>query len=133
MNRINSKACRQTNITTAEEAIKAIKENDYVVFSGMTAIPEVIPQALMAHKEAYHNVHFFHMLAFGNGACLRPEAEGHFHHITNFAGVNSRKALEEQRADFIPCYFKDVPSMLGSAFPVDVAVVQVSQIGRAHV
>ncbi len=116
----------KSRITTAEKAIKAIKDNDYVVFSETAGIPQMIAKTLADHREDYHNVHIYHMLTLGDAPYLKPECYGHFHHITNFVGGNSRQALLDQKADFIPCYFKDVPAMLGEAFPVDVAVVSVS-------
>ncbi len=116
----------KSRITTAGKAIKAIKDNDYVVFSETAGIPQLIAKTLADHREDYHNVHIYHMLTLGDAPYLKPECYGHFHHITNFVGGNSRQALLDQKADFIPCYFKDVPAMLGEAFPVDVAVVSVS-------
>ena len=116
----------KSRITTAEKAIKAIKDNDYVVFSETAGIPQMIAKTLADHRDDYHNVHIYHMLTLGDAPYLKPECYGHFHHITNFVGGNSRQALLDQKADFIPCYFKDVPAMLGEAFPVDVAVVSVS-------
>ena len=120
------KGTYKSRITTAEKAIKAIKDNDYVVFSETAGIPQLIAKTLADHREDYHNVHIYHMLTLGDAPYLKPECYGHFHHITNFVGGNSRQALLDQQADFIPCYFKDVPAMLGEAFPVDVAVVSVS-------
>ena len=123
---MNWKETYKQKITSAANAIKAIKDNDYVVFSETAGIPQKVAEELMRAKDCYHNVHIYHMLTLGNGNYLQPEAEGHFHHITNFVGANSREAIMNNRADFIPCYFKDVPSLLGNAFPVDVAVIQVS-------
>ena len=120
------KGTYKSRIITAEKAIKAIKDNDYVVFSETAGIPQLIAKTLADHREDYHNVHIYHMLTLGDAPYLKPECYGHFHHITNFVGGNSRQALFDQQADFIPCYFKDVPAMLGEAFPVDVAVVSVS-------
>lgn len=116
----------KSRVASAENAIKAIKDDDYVVFSETAGTPNLIARTLAAHRKEYHNVHIYHMLTLGDGPHLKPECYGHFHHITNFVGGNSRQALLDKRADFIPCYFKDVPSMLGVAFPVDVAVVSVS-------
>lgn len=116
----------KNKVSSAHKAIQAIKDNDYVVFSETAGVPKVVSEELMKNRENYHNVHIYHMLTLGEGFYLQPEAEGHFHHITNFVGANSRKAISENRADFLPCYFKDVPDLLGEAFPVDVAVVQVA-------
>lgn len=114
-------------VATPEEAIKAIKDNDYVVFSETAGTPQLIAKTLAEHKENYHNVRIYHMLALGEGAYMKPECYGHFRHITNFVGANSRQAIIDKQADFIPCFFYEVPKMLGEAFPVDVAVVQLSR------
>ncbi len=116
----------RTKVSSAADAIKAIKDNDYVVFSHAAGVPEIVAGELMAKRENYHNVHIYHMLSIGKGEYLRPDAETHFRHITNFVGANSRQAVAENRADFFPCFFKDVPGVLGDIFPVDLAVVQVS-------
>ena len=100
------KGTYKSRITTAEKAIKAIKDNDYVVFSETAGIPQLIAKTLADHREDYHNVHIYHMLTLGDAPYLKPESYGHFHHITNFVGGNSRQALLDQQADFIPCYFK---------------------------
>lgn len=123
---MNWKEEYKDKICSAETAIKAIKDGDYVIFSHACAVPIEVPKALMAHKENYRNVNIFHMLAIGDGVYLEPEADGHFRLITCFAGENSIKALAEKRADFFPCFFSLVPFTLGNSFPVDVAVVQVS-------
>ena len=120
------KGTYKSRITTAEKAIKAIKSGDYVVFSETAGIPQLIAKTLAQHKDEYDDVKIYHMLTLGDAPYLKPECYGHFRHITNFVGGNSRQALLDQQADFIPCYFKDVPAMFGDAFPVDVAVVSVS-------
>lgn len=113
-------------LSTAEKAIKAIKDNDYVVFTECAGIPVHIADTLAAHCEDYQNVRIYHMLTLGEGNYMKPECYGHFRHVTNFVGANSRQAIQDNQADFLPCFFKDVPGMLGEAFPVDVAVVTLS-------
>ncbi len=116
----------RSRVTTATKAVKAIKDDDYVVFAETAGVPQLIAKTLAEHKEDYHHVHIYHMLTLGDGPHITPECYGHFHHITNFVGSNSRQAIMDRQADFMPCFFKDVPAMLGDAFPVDVAVITVS-------
>lgn len=113
-------------ITDAAEAIRAIRNGDYVIFSHAAGVPQEVTRELMAHKEDFRDVRIYHMLSIGPGEYLAPEAEGHFRHITNFVGGNSRQAIAENRADFFPCYFYEVPGLIGESIPADVAVVQVS-------
>ncbi len=124
---MNWKEQYTAKITAAEKAIEAIKDNNYVVFSHAAGIPQEVPKALMAQKDKFHNVYIYHMLSLGPGEYMAPEAEGHFRHITNFVGANSRTAIAENRADFMPCFFYNVPKLFDNAIPVDVAVIHVSQ------
>ena len=126
----NWKESYKEKITDASHAIRAIRDNDYVVFSHAAGIPQEVARELMAHKEDFHNVSIYHMVSLGDGAYMSPEAEGHFRHITNFVGANSRQAVAENRADFFPCFFYEVPKQIGEVFPVNVAVVQVSEPDR---
>jgi 4-hydroxybutyrate CoA-transferase len=114
-------------VTTAEEAIKAIKNNDQLVFGHAAGAPIEIEKALVANSSLFSNVKIFHKVSLGAGTYMRPELEGNFRHNTTFVGGNSRKAVEENRADYIPCFFYEVPSMFEESLPVDVAVIQVSR------
>ncbi len=118
----------QQRCTSAENAIKSIKNGDYVVFADAAGIPQTIAKALVENKNNYKDVSIFHMVGLGPGEYMNPEMEGHFRHVTNFVGGNSRKAIEEGRADFYPCYFHKVPAMFRTGgWNVDVAVIHVSR------
>ena len=68
------------------------------------------------------------LAVLGDAPYCAPEMEGHFRHVTNFVGGNTRQALADGRADFIPLFFYQVPRMFeNGALPVDVAVVHVSE------
>jgi 4-hydroxybutyrate CoA-transferase len=41
-------------------------------------------------------------------------------------GGSSRESVSQGKADFIPCFFKDTPQLIGNIFPVDVAIINVS-------
>ena len=113
-------------IVTAAEAVKAIKNEDYLVCSHAAASPQVILREMVAQKDRFRNVHIYHMVPLGYGDYLLPENAEHFHHISNFAGNASRQAMAEGKADFLPAFFKDIPGLIGEIFPIDVAVVNLS-------
>lgn len=123
---MNWKEIYKDKITTAAEAVKVIQDGNYVVFSHAAGIPQEVPKALMEQKEKFHNVHIYHMLSIGKGEYLTPDVSANFRHITNFVGGNSRQVIAENKADYFPCFFKDVPQLIGEIFPVDVAVIHVS-------
>lgn len=109
-----------------EEAVRAINDGDWVVVSHGAAIPQVVLREMVRQRERFADVRIFHVLPMGYGEYLLPECAGNFRHVTTFAGVGSREAVNEGRADFIPCFFKDVPALMGREVPVDVVVVHVS-------
>ena len=114
-------------IVTADEAVAAIGNGDCVVFSHAAGVPQEIPQALIRNKERFRDVRIYHMLCLGDGNYLSEGFEKHFRHITNFVGANSRKAIEQGRADFMPCFFFEIPYMFRrKQLPVDVAVIQIT-------
>ena len=123
---MNWKEQYKDRITTAADAVGVIKDSDYIVCSHAAANPQVIMRELVAQKERFSNLYIYHMLPLGYGEYLLPENAKHFHHITNFVGGSSRESVSQGRADFIPCFFKDTPNLIGSIFPVDVAIVNVS-------
>lgn len=110
-------------IVTAEQAVRKIKSNDNVVFSQTAAVPLLTAVTLYNNKELYDNVNIYHMFTLGHGAYMKPECYGHFRHFGNFVASNSRQALMDKQADFIPCYFHEVPKMFKESFTIDVAVI----------
>ena len=124
---MNWKELYTQKLTTAEKAIKAIRNNDRVIFAHAAGVPQEITKALVAHKDDFHNVEIYHMLCLGDGAYTQPEMLSHFRHNTNFVGGNTRQAVNEDRADFIPCFFHELPHFFrNGTLPVDVAIVHLS-------
>jgi 4-hydroxybutyrate CoA-transferase len=116
----------QGKVTTADRAVKMIKDGDWIVTSHAAANPQVLLREIVAQKERFTDLKIFHVLPLGYTDYLLPENTGHFHHVTTFAGAASRGLVSDGLADFIPSFFKDVPGLLGDRVPVDVAVVNVS-------
>ncbi|MBR1644080.1 MAG: acetyl-CoA hydrolase/transferase family protein [Bacteroidales bacterium] len=121
---MNWKEEYQKKICKPEEAIKCIHDGDYVVMGHAASAPRVMQRCLADHRDDYHGVFIFHMTTLGDNECYHPECYGHFRHVSNFLSANSREAIRQNQGDFFPCYFKDVPDMLGHEIPCDVAVFQ---------
>ncbi len=122
------RATYTSKITTAEEAIKAIKSNSRVVLGHAAGIPVDTVRALVAAKDSYKNVEIVHMYCLGAGEYLTKEMEGHFRHNALFVGGNARKAIEERRADYTPCFFHEIPRLFtNGSLDADVALIQVSR------
>lgn len=91
-------------IVSASEAVKAIKSGDRVVLGHAAGVPQVIPDEMMAQRERLHDVWVYHMFTLNDGKYMAPEGDGHFRHFTNFVAGNSRRAVAEDRGEFLPCF-----------------------------
>lgn len=112
--------------TTAADAVKAVQSGDTIVVSHACGEPRVLPDALVQRADELHDVRTVSVLILGDAPYCRPEYAGSFRHLSIFCGPKTRSAVNEGLADFVPCFFSQVPSLLGKHVPVDVAMVSVS-------
>ena len=111
---------------TAEEAIKAIPNGGRVVTGHAVGEPSYILDVLCDHKDDYKDVEILHMVSMGAAKYFGEDMAGHFRHNSLFVGGTTRKAVEEGRADYTPCFFYQVPALFEKELPVDVALVTVT-------
>ena len=111
---------------SAEEALQAVKSGDTVVLGHCCGEAQTLIGALVARAPELHDVRIVSVLVMGEAAFVRPEYAGIFRHVSLFAGGKTRAAINAGRADFMPCFFNQVPYLLGTHIPVDVALVTVS-------
>jgi 4-hydroxybutyrate CoA-transferase len=112
---------------SAAEALRAVKSGDRVVVGHATGEPQALVEALVARASELSNVEIVHMVAMGPAKYAQPGMEKSFRHNGLFLGGSTRKAVEEGRADFTPCFFSEVPRLFRSGIlPVDVALIQVT-------
>jgi 4-hydroxybutyrate CoA-transferase len=116
----------QRKKTTAQKAVQVVKSGDRIVFSHACGEPRILPGELVKRSAELREVQIVHMVPMGDGLYCRPEQAASFRHVSLFAGGPTREAIWEDRADYIPCHNSRIPSLLGTALPVDVAMVTVS-------
>jgi len=117
----------KSKLVSAEEAVKHIKSGDRVVLGHAVGEPLALVDAMVKNKDSYENVEIVHMVGMGKGEYTAPGMEPHFRHNAIFVGGCTRKAVNEGRADYTPCFFHEVPKMFREGYlPVDVALIQVS-------
>ncbi|WLT31634.1 acetyl-CoA hydrolase/transferase family protein [Geothrix sp. PMB-07] len=117
----------QSKLTSAEEAVRAIQSGQRVVVGHAAGAPQQLLKAMVAQKERYQGVEMVHMLCLGDGGYLGEGMEEHFRFNGIFVGANNRKAVEEGRGDYTPCFFHEFPKLFQKQLPVDVALIQVSR------
>ncbi len=114
-------------LVSAEEAVSVIKGGDRVYISGNAATPYVLMNALAARKDELTDIELVHVLLLGDDPLSKPEMEGHFRHNSLFVGPADRKAINEGRADYVPIFLHQIPSLFTSGqMALDVAVLHVS-------
>src|SRR5690606_6130681 len=73
------------------------------------------------------SVEIVHLHTEGSAPYANPEYAENFRVNALFVGSNVRKALAEGRADYVPIFLSEVPSLFRKdILPLDVAMVQVS-------
>jgi 4-hydroxybutyrate CoA-transferase len=111
----------------AEEAVKAIKSGDRVVFSHACGEPPVLVEAMVDRSEELEAVEIVHMVSMGKARYCQPEYAKSFRHNSLFVGATSRRAINEGRGDYTCCYFSEIPLLFReNRLPVDVALIGVS-------
>lgn len=112
--------------TTAQEAIKLIKDGDRVVTAFGCCEPIGIERVLVENYKNYKDVQVTSMLLIGETPWVRDEVKGHFSFNSFFASGSSRKAIADGTADFTTCYFYEIPSVLKDVIKPRVTMMSVS-------
>jgi 4-hydroxybutyrate CoA-transferase len=114
------------HLCTAEEAAQKVRSGDRIVFSHACGEPRVLPGALIKRAAELRNVEIVHMVPMSEALYCRPEYASSFRHVSLFSGPATREAIWENRADYLPCVFREIPFLFESKLPPDVAMVSVS-------
>ena len=116
----------EERLITPQEAMQKVRSGDRIIFSHACGEPRVCPGELVKRTSELRNVELVHMVPMGEALYCRPEYAGSFRHIAFFTGTKTREAIWENRADYLPSVFSEIPSLFESALPIDVAMVTVS-------
>jgi len=113
-------------VRTAQDAVKIVKSGNRVVFSHACGEPRLLPGALVKRAKQLQDVEIVHMVPMGEALYCRPEYAKSFRHVALFSGAPTREAIWDNRGDYIPYVFSEIPFLFNSTLPVDVAMVSVS-------
>jgi len=114
-------------IVTAAEAVAGIKSGEQLYIHSAAATPSVLLDALVARAHELTDVKILHFHTEGPGPHLAPEMAGHFRHRALFIGPNARAAVNEGRAEYVPVFLSDVPTLIRRGIlPIDAVLVNVS-------
>lgn len=114
-------------LTTAEEAVRAIKSGNRVFMTGNVSVPQKLLGALVDYAPSLKGVELCQALTAGPADYVKPGLEEHLRINTLFISANVRKAVWEGRADFTPVLLSEFPLLFKNGIlPVDVALIHVS-------
>ncbi len=112
---------------TAEQAVAHVQSGQRVFVTGNCSVPERLQDALVARASSLTNVELIQVLTFGRAPQTAPELASRFRVNTLFISDNVRKAVNEGRADFTPCFLGEIPRLFrNGALPIDIALIHVS-------
>lgn len=110
-----------------EDAAALIYSGDNVFVSGNAASPKTFLEVLAKRKNELKNVSVYHLLLMGTDPFYDEEMRDHIRHVSFFVGGADRKAIQQHRAEYLPVFLSEIPSLFyKNAIPLDVVYVMVS-------
>ena len=71
----------------------------------------------MGRVEDIRNIEIVHMVPMGEALYCHPQYASSFRHVALFSGAPTREAIWENRADYIPYFFSEIPSLFEKYCP----------------
>lgn len=122
---MNNKELYESKLTSAEEAIKLIKDGDRVVTTFGCGEPLGIERALAENYINYKDVQIINMLILGDTPWVKEEMKGHISYNCFFASGSNRKAISSGAAEFTTCQFYEIPMVLNEIIKPRVGIYSV--------
>lgn len=117
----------QDHLVSAAEAVTHIQSGDNVIIGHACGEPSVLVDAMVENYKSYKDVTIYHEVCMGKARYCEPEMAGHFFHNALFVGGNTRKAVNEGRAGYVPGYFHTIPTLIrNNELKIDTALIMVS-------
>jgi len=114
-------------IVSPAEAVAGIRSGQSLFLHGGAATPSVLLEALTARAADLREVRIHHLHAEGPGPHLAVHVADSFRHVALFIGSNSRAAIREGRAEYVPVFLSDIPQLFARRdIPLDAALINVS-------
>jgi len=111
-----------------EEAVNSIRSGNTVYLGSCCGEPQTLVQALVENAKGLRDIKIVNVSPpYGPSPYAQIEMAEHFRLLTFFGNPETREAIKEDRADYIPCHLSDIPALFSEGhLQLDVALVQVS-------
>lgn len=113
-----------------DEVVSHIRSGDRVFVHGAAATPNALLEALCRRTDL-EGLTLYHLHTSGSDAFAEACRAGRFRSVSLFAGPAMRKPIAEGKADFMPIFLSDIPSLFTSGrVALDAALVSLSPPNR---
>jgi 4-hydroxybutyrate CoA-transferase len=117
----------RSRLMTAAEAVAVVESGQKIYMGSGCAAPHNLIEALTARAEELQDVEIIHHLTLGEAPYIAGDMKGHFRLNDCFVGANTREAVNEGRADYVPVHLHEMPRLFRrGVIPLDCAFVVVS-------
>lgn len=117
----------KTKFISAKSALSAVQSGQRVFVHSVAAAPSLLIETLSERAPELKNVEMIHLHTEGKAPYVNPGMEKSFFTNALFVAANTRQAVAEGRADYIPIFLSECPALFRkNILPLDVALVQVS-------
>ena len=118
---------RGARVVSAQHAAGLVRSGDLILTGHSCASPRAFVQALVERSRELKDVWITHVRVEGPAEYLQPEYGAAFFHNACMLGPNSRKAMIEGRADYIPNRYWEMPALMRSGhIQPNIALLQLS-------
>ncbi|EHQ90749.1 acetyl-CoA hydrolase/transferase family protein [Desulfosporosinus youngiae] len=112
---------------SADEAVKVIRNGDWVEFAWAATVPGLLDDALARRKDELFDVNLRGGVIITPMACLECDPAGeHFTWNSWHLGGRERKMVQKGQAYYIPLKYSELPRYLRENVKTDVVAIQVA-------
>jgi len=113
--------------STISQAVGLIKSGSNIFIQTAAAAPQQLIKGLVSRSNELRDITIYQMHTEGEAPYAMPGMENIFKVNCFFVGANLRKAVQEGRADYIPVFLSEIPSLFRKKIiQIDYALIHVS-------
>ena len=121
----------RSGLTSPADALQAVSSGNRVFTHMGAAAPLALIRALCGHSSRLRDVEVLHCITLGPAPYTEPQYEGVFRHNALFISANTRQAVQQGRADYIPVFLHEIEGLFHNGeLPIDVALIQTTPPDR---
>ena len=102
----------QSLLTSADEAVRLVKDGDFIIVPTGVGEPPTLLAALSARRREWRDVKVAQILAMRKYDYIDRDTTQHIRHVALFFGGATRAGGQQGWIDFLPNYFSEIPALI---------------------